>query len=101
MTGDFEYIGSEAKYLVTLSSPGFSMADDQFEIILKRGSNELTFAKSDLVLRNGNYYLCFDTTELGIGDVVAIVKAHVPDADFPDGFRTEVFKVELTKIRRV
>ena len=46
MTGDFEYIGSEAKYLVTLSSPGFSMADDQFEIILKRGSNELTFAKA-------------------------------------------------------
>lgn len=101
MTGDFEYIGSEAKYLVTISSPGFSMADDRFEIILKRGSNELTITKDDLVLRNGNYYLCFNTTDLGTGDVVAIAKAHVPDADFPDGFRTEVFKVELTKIKRV
>lgn len=101
MNEDMAYIGTELKYLVTIESPGFSMADDQFEITVKRGTKELNFTKSDLVLRDGNYYLCFDTTDLGTGEVTAIVTAHVPDVDFPDNLRTEVHKVELTKVKRI
>lgn len=101
MNEDIAYFGTELKYLVTIESPGFSMADDQFEITVKRGTKELTFQKSDLVLRDGNYYLCFDSSDLGTGEVVAIATAHVPDADFQDGLRTEVHKVDLVKVRRV
>lgn len=101
MTEDYAYLGTKLKYLVNITAPGFSMADDQFEITVSRGTKKKVFDKNALVLRNGNYYLCFDSAELGTGEVTATVKAYVPDADFPDRFRTEVFKVNLVKVRRV
>ncbi len=92
------YTGTELKYLVTIQSPGFSMADDNFEITIKKGSVSQTFKKEDLILRDGNFYLCFDSTPFGGGIAEAVAKAFVPDADFDDGIRTEVHKVSLVKI---
>lgn len=81
------------------------MARDDFEITLKKGSFQKLFHKSDLIEEiipahdqepeQHNFYLCFDTTEFGPGNIIAIVKAYVPDMDFPDDLRTEVDKFDL------
>lgn len=98
--------GTEVKYLVQIESVGFDMATDNFEITLKKGSVTKHFDKSDLIqettteggVERTNFYLCFDTTEFGPGVITAIIKAYVPDASFPDRFRTEVDRFNLTTV---
>ena len=74
------------------------MDEDEFEITLVNGKNRLELSKDDLVKDNNTWYLCFDSTELGYGDVTMIVRAYVPDADFVDGVRKEVFETTLCQI---
>lgn len=105
------YSGTEAKYLIEITADGFSMVDDDFTVEIVRGPNHQFFAKADLVdetyeeedaehntVVKHRYYVCFDTTNLGIGNLFAIVTAFVPDDAFGDGLRTEVIKVELEPI---
>ena len=108
------YSGTEAKYLIEITADGFSMVDDDFTVEIVRGPNHQFFAKADLVdeeyqeedadhntVTKHRYYVCFDTATLGAGTVYAIVTAYVPDMDFSDGLRTEVYKVELGKLIEV
>lgn len=111
MIYDSAFFGSEVKFIVEVNSPGFDMVRDDFEIDLKRGSTTKHFAKSDLIVEtttdtiNGeevettNFYLCFDTRDFGKGIMTAIITAHVPDTDFPDGIRDEVDKFNFFDIR--
>lgn len=100
------FFGSEKKERIEIVGEGFSMVDDDFDIILRRGKVEKTFNKSDLIhnvtlvgeTEQHEFYLCFDTTDFGPGSLTCIVKAYVPDSDFPDGIRTEIDKFELTPI---
>lgn len=110
MANDRGFLGTEAKYLVEVSSPGFDMVRDDFEIDLKRGNTTKHYAKSDLVtetyteteggqeVERTNFYLCFDTKDFGKGMLTAIITAHVPDHDFPDGIRDEVDKFDFFNI---
>lgn len=106
---DSAFLGTEVKYLVQIEASGFDMARDDFEITIKRGKIEHVFAKSDLIdelvsqdgIITHNYYLCFDTAEFGKGTLTCIVRAYVPDTDFPDGLRTEVDVFELINVRPV
>lgn len=110
MIYDSAFFGSEVKCLVEVSSPGFDMVRDDFEIDLKRGSTTKHFAKSDLItetytetvdgqsVEKTDYYLCFDTKDFGKGLLTAIITAHVPDHDFPDGIRDEVDKFDFFNI---
>lgn len=93
------YIGTELKFILDITASGFSMVDDDFTVTLKRGSTQHTFSKNDLV-RDGedNFYVCFDSSEFGKGVIDAIVTAYVPDSDFDDGLRTEVYKFKLINI---
>ena len=98
------------KFLVEITSRGFDMDRDEFEIILKRGSYTRTYQKSELVvetyveeisgepIEKHNYYLCIDTTEYGKGLIQAAVKAYVPDVDFDGGIRVEIDKTSLINI---
>ena len=87
------------KFVVDISASGFSMVDDDFTVTLKRGSTQRTFAKDDLVMdENHTFYVCFDSSEFGKGVIDAIVTAYVPDSDFEDGLRTEVYKFKLINI---
>lgn len=103
------YIGTEVKYLVNIEADGFVMDRDDFEITLRRGTKERTFAKSELVREESveegqtvvRFYLCFDTQEFGAGTLTCIVRAYVPDSDFPDGLRTEVTKFALMNVLAV
>jgi hypothetical protein len=82
------------------------MVTDDFDVILRRGKVEKTFHKSDLVeevvteqgVEKHYFYLCYDTADFGQGQLTCIVKAYVPDTDFPDGFRTEIDKFNLAPI---
>ena len=94
-----DYIGEELKYAVRITASGFSMDGDDFEIVVSCGSRKRTYAKEDLLLDlQGNYYLAIDTSEFKKGDLYATVYAYVPDDDFPDGKRTEIYKTKLTTL---
>ena len=114
MSYESVYIGTELKFLIEIEADNFSMVDDNFTVDIVRGLNRQHFEKSDLVdeeyqeedadhntVTKHHYYVCFDTATLGAGTVYAIVTAYVPDMDFSDGLRTEVYKVELGKLIEV
>lgn len=102
MINDKIFIGTELKFKVDIEAEGFSMDNDDFNIVIQRRNVKKTFNKEDLVNDGeGNYYVCFDTAEFGVGTISAIVTAYVPDTDFPDGLRTEVYAMDLVNIRKV
>ncbi len=98
---DRAFLGTELKFIVEITASGFSMEHDDFNILLKRGNKQRLFEKSDLVYSDGDYYLCCDTAEFGIGTIQAVITAYVPDLDFPDGLRTEVYKLDLIRSESV
>lgn len=108
-TNDKSFQGAERKFLLEINAPGFSMHDDNFKVVLKQNTTEKTFEKRDLIeetytedgLEKHNFYLCFDTSIFNRGPVTCIVYAEIPDTDFPDGFRTEIDKFEITIIEPV
>lgn len=107
---DKAYLGTGLKFLVEITSSGFDMDRDDFEITLKRSNYTHTYQKSDLAVETyvetvggepvekHHYYLCFDSSEYGKGLIQATVTAYVPDEDFEDNIRTEIEKVNLINI---
>ena len=96
------YYGTTPKYVLEIDS-GVPMADIDFDVRLLCGDRSLSVSKSEMpVDRDGKFYLCFDTRRLGIGRVKAVVTATIPDSDFPDGLRREVYVVNnLLEIKEV
>lgn len=103
VSGDGIYVGTELKFAVTVTSPGFSQNDDDWTVTIMRGPKEIVFTKEDLVYDSteDQWYVCFDSAFFGSGDVYAVVTAYVPDGDFEDGLRTEVTKVLLLKVESI
>lgn len=113
MIDDSGFSGTERKFLVEITSPGFDIARDEFEIALTRGLDQKVFHKSDMVVENytveeggqtvekTDFFLCFDTQDFGNGTLYATIVAHVPDSDFPDGIRDEVEEFPLMLIKSV
>lgn len=96
------FLGTELKFLVEITAGGFTMADDDFTVTIRRGSKQRVFQKSELIEdENHKFYVCFDSAEFGTGVIQAIVTAYVPDTDFPDGLRTEVYMMDLLTVNRV
>lgn len=47
--------------------------------------------KNDMIRVDGdNYMACIDSSKLGVGTIMMRIIAQIPDADFPDGLRTEI-----------
>lgn len=102
MISDKIFVGTELKFKIDIEAEGFSMENDDFNVVIQRRNVKKTFQKSDLVNDGeGNYYVCFDTAEFGVGTISAVVTAYVPDTDFPDGLRTEVYAMDLVNINKV
>ena len=95
---DRAFLGTEMKFKVEITATGFSMVNDDFTVTLKRGAITKTYQKSDLIYDGYGFYICFDTAEFGSGVMTAIIRAEVPDDDFDDGFRTEVYKFDFLTI---
>lgn len=106
MSHDRSFDGQDVKYLVRLETPGFDMAADDFNIVVRRGSKSRTFQKADLVdevtvvegVETHNYYLCFNTGYFGPGELTCIVTAYANDTDFPGGIRTEKDKFTFNDV---
>lgn len=50
---------------------------------------ELT--KNEMIkVDDDNYIACIDSSKLGVGTIMMRIIAQIPDADFPDGLRTEI-----------
>ncbi len=97
---DSAFVGTKLKYAVDITAYGFDMVENDFRIDLKNGKKTIHFNKEDLSVDDNNiYYLCFDSAALGEGLVTAIVTAMVPDPDFPDGVRDEVFSFVLIYLK--
>lgn len=97
------WVGTELKFAIDIQAGGFSMENDDFKVVLRRGQTEVTFEKGDLVKdeSDGKYYLCFDTSTFGTGDIYIIIYAYVPDTDFADGIRTEIYKQLLCTVKKL
>lgn len=92
------FIGTELKLNINIEPMGgMSMSDYDFDIELICGS----FKKQSIVISkmdakkvdDDNYIVCFDTTDLGVGNLTCKVTAYIPDGDFKDGKRTEVTEI--------
>lgn len=93
------YIGTDLKFAIDIQCEGFSMLEDNFYILLKNNMRKITITKDDLIYddQEQTWYLCFDSSELGVGDITMVVYAEVPDIDF-EGSRTEVYRTILCRI---
>lgn len=99
---DSVILGTELKYAIELISQGFSMDEDDFTIYIMKGRNIVKeYAKSDLRVENGTYLLCINTEEIGLGSFDVAAKAEVPDDHFPDGFRTEIERVQVFNVKKL
>lgn len=93
------YVGTDLKFALNIECEGFSMDEDDFEVVLVNGCKRLLISKDEMSRsEDGTWFLCFNSEDVGQGTITLIVYAHVPDADFSDGERTEIYKTELCKI---
>lgn len=96
------YEGTDLKFAINIECEGFSMRSNDFHIVLSNGCKSITILKEDMVRDENNvWYLCFNSRKLGAGTVTMVVYANVPDDDFEDGERTEVYKCTLCHIEGV
>ena len=101
-TGGNTYEGTTPKYILNIDV-GISMSDFDFNVELVGSTGTVTIDKASMpVDSEGNYYLCFDTKDLGVGKVKAVVTALINDSDFQGGIRKEVTVVNnLLDIKEV
>lgn len=92
--GEPLYFGQTPKYLLEITAGDLDMQDYDFTVRLQRGTNAIVIPKSQMIVDNGAFYIAFDTKELGVGTVRAIVIAEIPDTDYPSGVRTEIDVIE-------
>lgn len=95
------FVGTELKFKIDIEAAGFSMADDNFTVDIVRGDKVQHFEKADLIQDEEDFYVCFDSAYFGTGIVRAVIYAYVPDNDFGDGLRTEVYQLDLIRIENV
>ena len=107
------YKGTEVKFGVNLTAPGFNMDADDFEISIVSGHTSINGAKDNpdtaskiRIFRESsdssssgdsgsNWYAIAETDTLDTGHLKVIAKAYIPDANAADGVRTEVAVAEL------
>lgn len=95
------YYGSTPKFKLDIDA-GLPMSEFNFYVDLVGGSGRMTIQKDKMPKdSNGDYYLCFDTTDLGVGPVKAVVTAEVPDTAFPpENIRKEIYVINRLMIVR-
>lgn len=103
------FVGTVLKYKVEITAEGFSMDEDDFKIVIRRGNQSVTLDKSDLIIHEveasgsgeetvTEYYMLVDTAALGAGKYEVITYAYVPDDDVEGGIRQEITKQELIPV---
>lgn len=96
-------IGTELKINVHVEPiDGFHMSGYDFTCRFYIYANRyVELGKSEMIrMDDDNYIACIDSSKLGTGNIMMRIMAYIPDADFSDGFRTEVETVDTMVIIR-
>lgn len=103
MAQEHIYVGTELKYLVDVSAEGLSFDEIKMAFDIVCGKVTIHKEKSDLIIDDQDQvYLTIDTAMFPKGgDLYVIATISVPDADYPDGYRTEVHKDKLLTINKL
>jgi len=108
MANDRVYVGTDLKVKVELACEGFSMDDDDYDVIVKCGDTSIKYttnptAASDkgFVDIDGDYYIYIPTDDMK-GVVSLVATLYVPDEDYVegDGIRREVVKQDLCQVKK-
>lgn len=86
-------IGTEFKINVHVEPiDGLHMSDYDFTCRFYIYTNRnVEISKSEMIrVDDDNYIACIDSSKLGVGTIMMRIIAQIPDADFPDGLRTEI-----------
>lgn len=96
-------LGTDLKFVVAIEALGFSQERDDWSVSIMRGTTVIRrYAKEDMVnAGEGEFIMCVRTESLEVGDYDFVVTAKVPDGDFDDGFRNEVFRDKLMTVKRL
>lgn len=72
------------------------MDDYDFEVEVYCSVKKAIIIKKKEAIRvdGNNYIICFNTDDIGAGDLKLKITAHIPDSDFNDGLRTEVLGLD-------
>lgn len=91
-------LGTEAKIRVTIAPiGGITPYVFDFDVELYvNPKRRATISKYNCIPLEEQYafFVPFDTSDVGIGEVTMEVVAYVPDTDFEDGLRTERVRIE-------
>lgn len=97
MIKDDIYRGSDVKLNVHVDPfGGFSMSDYNFSVELFTGKGKIiTIDKSEAKkLDNDNYMVVCNSTPLGLGRIIGLVRCEIPDSDFEELKRIEIVRVD-------
>lgn len=88
--------GTGLKFVLAISSPGFDMERDDFEVRVFNSARSVTTKKDEMLLKDDNtFILTVDTGFFGAGQLFIDTTAYVPDTDFDGGIRKEIDRKEL------
>lgn len=96
-------LGSDIKVLIEMSAPGFSMANDDWEVIFKCGGKAVaTRSKSECIQDyQGNWYALLRGADMKNGELSIVFHAFVPDYDWDDGIRNEYDKQVIGPVVKI
>lgn len=102
-TNETYYQGTDLKFALTIEREGFNMDVDNWSVTVVSDNKSIVCNKIEntVIGEEGQWYLLLDTTLLNDGVCYLVIDIDVPDNDFPDGFRHEVYKQKLMTIKRV
>lgn len=95
MLVDEYYIGSDLKFRIDISATGFNQETDPYDIDVYCGNKKLSFTQANVKQCDDKFYLPVPTSTLSPGRLKIVITAHVPDADFSDGYRDEIVVKKL------
>lgn len=96
------FVGTELKIVVNLECEGFSVDTDPWKVTFRRGSSkEIVCSRGENTVFDGENWICLvDTAKLGAGIYKVIGEVDVPDPDFEDGYRHEVYVLEFERVNQ-
>lgn len=94
----------DLKFIIEITSPGFDMSSDEYEVYLKNGTKSQKVPESSIRHTDQGYVLCIDDElkkMFGTGTIYLVVYAKVIDVDFDKGYRREIYKGKLSVVNGV
>ena len=96
-------LGSDIKVVIEMTAPGFSMNNDDWEVIFKCGGKTVaTRTKAECIKDyQGNWYATLRGADMKNGMLSVVFHALVPDYDWDDGIRNEYDKQDIAPVVKI